>query len=110
MMGIEKRQSLRRELRVQALLTIDDATAHVLARTLDIAKFGMGLVDLPAQLTTNQQGLIAFDLFVDGQLHNVGMRVRVAYCIPDGRNFRAGFQFLELDSPGAALIARYVGD
>jgi hypothetical protein len=110
MMGIEKRQSLRKELRVQALLTIDDAATHVFVRTMDIGKFGMGLVGIPRQLTTSQQGLVAFELFLDGEVHNVGVRVRVAYCIPDGGSFRAGFQFLDLDSVGAALIARYVGD
>jgi hypothetical protein len=109
MMSVDNRKAPRKELRIQALLTMDGAEP-VSLHTVDIAKYGMGLAGIPQQLAAGQQGLVAFGLFLNGQLHNVGVRVRVAYCIPDGGNFRAGLQFLNLDSAGAVLIAQYVGD
>lgn len=108
-MGIEKRQSPRKELRIKAWLTMDDgemAPVH----TADIGKFGMGLTGVPEQYPMGAQGAVAFDLFLNGQIQRIDARLRIAYCIPFEKNFRAGVQFLELDSDSAKLIARYVED
>ena len=107
-MTTDNRQGQRKELRVGAILTIDGADAHILVHTMDIGKFGMGLIGVTEQFPSGTLGAIAFDLFLDGRLQNVSVRVRVAYCIPDAGAFKAGVQFLDLASPGALAIAQYV--
>jgi hypothetical protein len=109
-MMTDNRQAHRKELRVGAVLTVDSADAHHFVHTMDIGKFGMGLVGVPEQFSSGQQGLLSFDLFLDGQLQNVSVRIRIAYCIPDAGSFKTGIQFLDLASSGAALIAQYVED
>jgi hypothetical protein len=109
-MGADQRQSPRKELRIKALVTMDGATAHVFVQTKDIARFGMGLIGIAEPLPANAQGLISFELFLDGAIRHVDVKFRIAYCIPDGPTFRAGIQFLNLDSAGAAMIAQYVAD
>ncbi len=109
-MSVDKRKSPRKELRIKAFLTIDGAAAPILLHTVDIARFGMGLTGVPEQVKAGQHGRLAFDLFLDGQIHSVDVGIRIAYCIPAGPAFRAGLQFVDLDSAGATTIAQYVGD
>ena len=109
-MSVDKRQSPRKALRIKTLLTIDGAAGPMLLHTVDIARFGMGLTGLPEQLRAGQHGRLAFDLFLDGRIHSVDVGIRIAYCIPADAGFRAGLQFVDLDSTGATTIAQYVGD
>jgi hypothetical protein len=106
-MSKDQRQSERKVLRVRARLTLDGAEP-VWIQTADIGKFGMGLARIPASLPANAQGLVQFEVTLNGKIQNVGMRVRIAYCIPVDTEFKAGVQFLDLQSPGALLIAQYV--
>jgi hypothetical protein len=108
-MSSEQRQGQRKELRNNALMTMDDA-AHIFVQTMDIGQFGMCLSGIREQLPSGRQGSVAFDIFFQGQVQNVKVRFRVAYCIPDGPSFKAGIQFLELESPGAQLIAQFVAE
>jgi hypothetical protein len=109
-MSVDKRRSPRKELRIKALLTIDGGAGPVLLHTVDIARFGMGLTGIPAQLQAGRHGRLVFDLFLDGRIHSVDVGIRIAYCIPADAGFRAGLQFVDLDSAGATTIAQYVGD
>lgn len=106
-MSIEQRKSERKVLRVRARLTMDGAEP-VWIQTADIGKFGMGLDRLPESLNLNAQGLVSFELLMKGQIQSVSIRARIAYCIPVGPGFKAGVQFLDLESPGALLVAQYV--
>jgi hypothetical protein len=106
-MSTDQRQSQRKELRVRARLTVDNEEP-VWVQTADIGKFGMGLARIPQNLKSNAQGLVQFEVMLAGQIEHVSIRVRVAYCIPAGTEFSAGIQFLDLQSPGALLIAQYV--
>lgn len=109
-MDAEQRQSLRKVLRIKALLTIGSATP-IVVKTMDVGKFGMGLVDIPEQLSAGQVVGVAFEMFFDGMNHDVSVNARVSYCIRgDGPGFKAGLQFLDLNSSeGVALIAQYIG-
>lgn len=108
-MTVEQRQSQRKVLRIKALLSIDDA-APLAVRTMDVGKFGMGLVDIPLQLSIGQRIQVAFEMFFDGKNHDIEVNARVSYCIKaEGDGFKAGIQFLNLDAEGVLLIAQYIG-
>jgi hypothetical protein len=106
-MSKDQRLSERKVLRVRARLTLDGADP-VWIQTADIGKFGMGLARIPQAVPANAQGVVQFELTLDGQIRSVSMRVRVAYCIPVDAEFKAGVQFLDLQSPEALLVAQYV--
>jgi hypothetical protein len=106
-MGAEQRQSVRKPLRIQATLSLNGAEP-LAVHSIDIGKFGMGLVGIPEKLAMGEQGLIAFDLFFQGRIYHLAMGVRIAYCIPFEGSYRAGVQFLDLDSASAVVIAKYV--
>lgn len=88
---------------------IDGATP-LTVRTNDVGKFGMGLVDIPLQLSIGQLIRVGFEMFYDGTNHDVEVNARVSYCLKaEGDGFKAGIQFLNLDSEGALMIAQYIG-
>jgi hypothetical protein len=108
-MSVDNRQSHRKELRVPAVLTIDGSDP-LMTHTMDIGKFGMGLIGVPAALKSGLQGSLAFDLFRDGGIQKICVHVRIAYCLSEEAGFRIGVQFTDLVSPGAIAIAHYVDD
>jgi hypothetical protein len=106
-MGVEQRLSLRKVFRTGAVLTVEDVPS-IEVQTIDIARYGIGLVGIPAKMEKGQEGHLVFDLPVNGKSHNVDVRVHVAYCLPAGDVFRAGLEFLNVDPTNALLISYYV--
>lgn len=108
-MNTDQRQSLRKELRIRATLSAD-GLAPLQVQTMDVGKFGMGLVGIPLQLQSGLEVQVAFDLFFNGKVHDVAVSARVAYCFyDDSHGFKAGLQFNRPESAGADLIAQYIG-
>ena len=103
---MDKRQSLRRELRVKATLTVG-GEPPMAVQTMDIGKFGMGLVGILKRFPMGQEATVEFDMAAG----RVALRTRIAYCIDGGAEggYKAGLQFLDLESDAAALVAQYVG-
>ena len=106
-MGAEQRLSLRKVIRTDAVLTIEGAPP-IAVQTLDSARYGIGLVGIPAQMEKGQEGSLDFNLPVNGKQHKINVRVHVAYCLPVGDVFRAGLEFLNVDPAQAMWIAYYV--
>ena len=106
---MEKRQSLRKELRIKAQLTID-GKGSMTVRTMDIGKFGMCLVGMALPLTPGEQVHVAFEMAFNGVIHPLAVNARISHCVnttDDG--FRAGLQFVDLDESAVALLAQYIG-
>ncbi len=106
-MGAEQRLSLRKAFRTGAVLTLE-GVAPIEVRTVDIARYGIGLVGIPSQMERRHEGLLTFELPLSGRHHKLEIRVRVAYCLPAGDVFRSGLEFLDIDPANAMLIAYYV--
>lgn len=106
---MDKRQSLRKELRIKALLTVN-GTGPMTVRTMDVGKYGMCLIGIVRPLTTGEEVHVAFEMAINGEIHNVAVNARVSHCMnttSDG--FKAGLQFLDLNSNGVTLLAQYIG-
>jgi hypothetical protein len=106
MVNDEQRKSPRKILKVRALLAIDGAPP-VQVRTSDIGANGISLT-LPHPLNSGQLGSVSFDLLVEGKAVPVQARVKVMYCIFSGGEFKAGFQFLNLDLTAMTQLARFM--
>ena len=105
----DKRESPRRELKLQAILKVEDMMATKV-RTLDIGKYGMALIGIARQLTTVQDVNVSFDMFFAGKLHHADLYGRISHCMntkSDG--YKAGLEFLSLDAEFESLLAKYVG-
>jgi len=105
---MDKRSSARKSLRIKAALHVDGAQS-VPVYTVDIGKFGMCLVNIPHLIEMGKNVRVAFDVLFAGKVHNVDLAARVAYCLnSEGEGYRAGLQFLNLESDSAIIIAQYV--
>lgn len=106
---MEKRQSLRKDLRVKAILTLENGM-KMTVKTSDIGKFGLGVTGVLRQLEIGQPVHVAFEMPVGMKIHNIAVNGRVSHCTntpSDG--FRAGVQFTDLNSEGAVVLSQYVG-
>jgi hypothetical protein len=109
-MTIEKRQSPRRDLKLQAVLNVD-GMMPAKVRTQDIGKYGMSLVGIVVPLTAGQDVHVSFDMFHGGKLHHVSVSARISHCMmTPNEGYKAGMQFLSLDADVADLFAKYVGN
>lgn len=79
----------------------------VQGRTSDIGANGVS-VTVPHPLQTGQTGLVGFDLLVDGHPFALHARVKVMYCIFSHGEFKAGFQFMNLDLNTTSQLARFL--
>jgi len=105
---LDKRLSERKVLRVKAILTMDGAVP-MLVRTMDIGKYGMCVINIPQALKTSLEVEVRFEVVFGGKIENVTITARVSYCVhSEEEGYRAGLQFLNPASPGAALIAQYI--
>lgn len=104
---MDQRQSIRKVLRIKALLAMD-SKAPEQVRTLDIGDNGM-CVSMPYQLKPGSAGHISFVLFINGKEYAVGSRVRVAYSLYNSRDgFKSGLEFQNMDMPGTVAIGKYM--
>ena len=109
-MATEKRQALRKIVRIKTELTLPDSNP-IFVNTVDIGQYGMCIIKLPLQLITLQKVRVNFEIVLNGRIQAVGIDARVSYCVfTDDDGFKAGLQFLNLESAEAALIAQYVGE
>jgi hypothetical protein len=81
--------------------------APVQVRTSDIGVNGVSLT-VPNPLQTGQVGQVAFDLLVDGKSFPLQARARVMYCIFSNGEFKAGFQFMNLDLNALSQLSRFL--
>jgi hypothetical protein len=102
----EQRKSARKILKVRAVLAMD-GQAPVPVRTVDIGANGVS-VTVPEPLPAGQLGQVSFDLLVDGKAAPVTGRVKTMYCIFSSGEFKAGFQFLNLDLNSLSQLARFL--
>ena len=107
---MEKRQSLRKDLRVKAVLVVGDGM-RISIRTADIGKFGMGLTGLLRQLDIGQDVNVSFELPVGAQIHQITVNGRVSHCVNTPNDgYRAGIQFVDTESHDVSILAQYVGN
>lgn len=106
---MEKRQSPRRELKLQASL-MADGMMPAKVHTMDIGKYGMSLIGIAKQLTPGQDVNVSFDMFFAGKLKHIAVNARVSHCVnTQSDGYKAGVQFLSLDADIEELLAKYVG-
>lgn len=79
----------------------------VQVRTTDIGANGVSLT-VPHPLQAGQTGQIGFDLLVDGSPFPLHARVKVMYCIFSNGEFKAGFQFMNLDLNAMSQVSRFL--
>ena len=106
---MEKRQSLRKDLRVKAVMTLDNGM-KMTVKTSDIGKFGLGVTGVLRQLDVGQPVHVAFEMPFSGQVHNISVNGRVSHCTDtpyDG--FRTGVQFADSNSESVTILSQYVG-
>jgi hypothetical protein len=51
---------------------------------------------------------VGFDLLVEGKLAPISARAKVIYCIFSGGEFKAGFQFLNLELSAMTQLSRFL--
>ncbi len=106
---MDKRQSPRKELRIKAIMTVNGGMPMTV-RTMDVGKYGMCLVGVLKQLAVGQEVHVTFDMPFGGKIHNVAVSAKVSHCMDTKHEgFKAGLQFVNLDSEGVALLAQYIG-
>jgi hypothetical protein len=77
------------------------------ARTLDLNANGISLTMAgPAQ--PGVVGTVRFDIFYEGKAHPVTARVKVAYCIFSGGEFKLGLSFVNLDLAAMSAVAKFL--
>lgn len=102
----EQRHSPRKILKVKALLAMEGAEP-IVARTQDVGAEGMCLtVDRPCK--AGALGTIRFEIFNDGKIRSISVRSRVQYCILSNGDYKAGFQFVNLELSAMASLAKYL--
>ena len=102
----DQRQSARKIVKVRAVVAME-GQAPMPARTSDVGANGVSVsVDQPLQV--GQTGQVAFDLLVEGKLIPIAARAKVIYCIFSGGEFKAGFQFLNLDLTAMTQLSRFL--
>jgi hypothetical protein len=105
--GEEQRQSIRKVMRVKAILQVDGA-GTMAVRTMDIGTSGVG-ISSPHPLQTGQTGHVSFEMYFNGKIHLIGSRVKVMYCIYSSSDgFKVGLQFVNIDTAGVGTIARFM--
>jgi hypothetical protein len=102
----EQRQTVRKPLKVKALLAME-SHPPLQARTMDISGNGLSLA-LPAPVGVGLAGQVKFDLFFDGKNTPVIARVKVAYCIFGGGEFKVGLTFVNLELSAMTVISKYL--
>lgn len=102
----EQRQSVRRPLKVKAMLAMEGQPAAQ-ARAMDIGNNGMSLT-MAAPVQSGLAGQIKFDLFFDGKATPITARVKVAYCIFGGGEFKVGLTFVNLELSAMTVISKYL--
>jgi hypothetical protein len=102
----EQRKAPRKIFKVKAVLAMD-GQEPVPARTTDISANGLCMT-VPHPLQQGQTGLVAFDLLVEGTVVRMQLRCKVMYCIFGSGEFKAGFQFMNLDLNAITNITRFM--
>jgi hypothetical protein len=103
---MDQRQSARKIVKVKALIAME-GQAPMPGRTADVGSNGVSItVQNPLQV--GQAGQVSFDLLVDGKLAPIVARAKLIYCIFSGGEFKAGFQFLNLDLAAMTELSRFL--
>jgi len=102
----DQRTSPRKILKAKAVVAIDGG-APMLARTADIGANGISIT-LPRPVQTGQTGQVSFDLLVEGKPYPIHARAKVMYCLLSSGEFKAGFQFMNLDLNAMTQISRFM--
>lgn len=102
----DQRTSARKILKVRAVLAME-GQPPVQGRTSDIGANGVSIT-VPHPLHTGQTGHVAFDLLVDGEPFPLQARAKVMYCIFSSGEFKAGFQFMNLDLAAMGKLSRFL--
>lgn len=105
-MGIDQRTSARKIFKAKAVLAME-GQPPVLGRTGDVSANGFSMT-VPHPLQTGQTGQVAFDLLVDGKPFPLRARAQVMYCIVSHGDFKAGFQFMNLDLNTITQLTRFL--
>ncbi len=102
----EQRQSLRKILKVKALVTTEDGDT-VVARTIDIGGDGMCL-SVPQRIPQGAMAMVRFELFHGGKSTSISVKSRAQYAILSSDEFKVGFQFVNLELSSMASISRFL--
>lgn len=102
----EQRQSARKVLKTRATLAME-GEALISGRTTDVGANGVS-IGVPRPLLVGQAGQVSFDIMVDGKFVTINARVKVMYCIISNDEFKAGFQFLNLELAAMTALARFM--
>lgn len=105
-MVTDQRNSARKILKVRAVVAME-GQQPVQGRTSDIGANGVSIT-VPHPLQTGQTGQVGFDLLVDGTPFPLHARVKVMYCIFSNGEFKAGFQFMNLDLTAMTQVSRFL--
>lgn len=102
----EQRQTVRKVLKVKAVLAMQDAPP-VTVRTVDVAASGV-CITAPAPVPMGAAGKVSFDLYHDGKNSAIAAKVKATYCIFSNGEFKIGFQFTNLELSAMSALAKYL--
>lgn len=102
----EQRKTERKLVKVKVLVKLEGGDG-IMGRTFDLGASGVGvLLDVPLKMAL--QVRVSIGLLINGVVTPMHSRARVQYCIFSGGEYRIGFQFLQIDSPMAAMLAKFL--
>lgn len=102
----EQRQTARKIVKVKAVVAME-GQAPMPGRTSDLGVNGVSIA-VQHPLQQGQAGQVSFDLLVEGKLTTIVARAKVIYCIFSNDEFKAGFQFLNLDLTAMTQLSRFL--
>jgi hypothetical protein len=100
------RQSARKIVKVKAVVATE-GQAPIPGRTADVGANGVS-IGIQNPLPVGQVAQVGFDLLVEGKLAPISARAKVVYCIFSGGEFKAGFQFLNLELSAMTQLSRFL--
>lgn len=103
----EQRQSGRKQIEVDAVLTVDDVPIHV--KTVDISTGGL-CIRSTRQLAVGKECLMRFALAAGGVERLIATEVHVIYCFYTvQQDFKVGIEFVNLAATAADDVRQFVG-
>jgi hypothetical protein len=102
----ELRQSARKIVKVKAVVAME-GQGPMMGRTVDVGANGVS-IGIQSPLQVGQVAQVGFDLLVEGKLAPISARARVIHCIFSGGEFKAGFQFLNLELSAMTQLSRFL--
>lgn len=106
-MKLDQRKTMRKVLRTNGTVALEGIAPYPI-HTLDMTLVGV-CIGTARQLTVGQHLQLDFNILLNGKKHHIAVLAKVIHCVCGGDDgFRAGLQFIEIDSESAAIVAKFM--